>query len=304
MNLKSIARALGGDVTGNQVVAPGPGHSRHDRSMAVFIDGANLDGFRVHSFAGDDWQACRDHVKARLGIPSGPSAWPFVPLVAPAPKPEKNDSDRIDRVLSIWSESVPLKGTPALVYLRNRGIDLQKLPEGIGEAMRWHPSCPWEGGRHGAMIALMTDAVTGEPRAIHRTALTPHGQKVDKKMLGPSGSCVVRLWADETVTKGLVLGEGIETTLAAATRLDHKGTALIPAWAACSAVGMAKFPVLPGIETLTLLVDNDVSGAGQRAAMECAGRWTMADKEVITLMPSNEGQDFADVTADMARGAA
>jgi putative DNA primase/helicase len=120
-------------------------------------------------------------------------------------------------------------------------------------------------------------------------------------MLGPSGGCVVRLWPDETITHGLVFGEGIETTLAAATGLgEYKGTSLTPAWAACSAGAMAKFPVLPGIECLTLLVDHDKSGAGQRAAMECAGRWNMADREVIRLIPINPGQDFNDLISEGA----
>ena len=56
---------------------------------------------------------------------------------------------------------------------------------------------------------------------------------------------------------------------------------------------MAKFPVLAGIEALTLLVDNDKSGAGQRAAEECASRWeTVADVTLIT--PTNLGADFND----------
>ena len=44
-----------------------------------------------------------------------------------------------------------------------------------------------------------------------------------------------------------MLGEGVETTLAAATRIEHRGTLLQPAWAAGSAGNMAKFPVLTGI---------------------------------------------------------
>jgi hypothetical protein len=302
-SLKSIARALGGDVSGNQVVAPGPGHSKYDRSLAVFIDGANSDGFRVHSFSGDDWKLCRDHVKARLGIADGPALRP-----APAPIRDvnlvKDDSARTDYALRIWHEARPIMGTPAAVYLASRGVDLGRLPQGLAEALRWHPSCPWEDGKHGAMIGLMTDATTCAPKAIHRTAITPQGKKVEKKMLGPVAGCIIRLWPDETVTTGLVLGEGIETTLAAATRLDHKGTSLIPAWAACSAGAMAKFPVVPGIEVLTLLVDHDRSGAGQRAAIECAGRWTTADREVNRLMPPTEGDDFADVASEIARGAA
>ncbi len=101
--------------------------------------------------------------------------------------------------------------------------------------MRWHPSCPWEGARHGALIALFTDIATAEPRAVHRIAVTPAGDKIGKKMFGPVAGCVVRIWADEDVTTGLVLGEGIETTLAAATTIDHRGTRLTPAWASGSA---------------------------------------------------------------------
>lgn len=300
MNLRDIARLLGGEVTGQQVMAPGPGHSKHDRSMTIFLDGANPDGFRCHSFSGDDWKTCRDHVKQRLGVPDAPERT-FKRPSAVVRQHLPDDGVRTVFALSIWQQARSIAGTPAQAYLEFRGIDITRLPEGLCEALRWHPACPWEGFQHGCMVGLLTDAITGEPKAIHRTAITAQGQKVDKKMLGPVGGCVVRLWPDETVTTGLVLGEGIETTLAAATCLDHKGTALIPAWAACSAGAMARFPVLHGIECLTLLVDNDRSGTGQRAALECSGRWTMADREVIRLVPDAPDTDFNDV---ISKGAA
>ena len=66
---------------------------------------------------------------------------------------------------------------------------------------------------------------------------------------------VIRLWLDEAVTDGLVIGEGIETTLAAATRIEHRATLLQPAWAAATAGLLAALPVLSGIEALTILVD-------------------------------------------------
>ena len=50
---RAVARALGGSVSGRNVVAPGPGHSRTDRSLSIKIDPAAPDGFIVHSFAGD-----------------------------------------------------------------------------------------------------------------------------------------------------------------------------------------------------------------------------------------------------------
>jgi RecA-family ATPase len=65
---RSLARALGGDVNSGQVLAPGPGHSATDRSLSVKIDPAAPDGFVVHSFAGDDPIACRDHVRQKAGL--------------------------------------------------------------------------------------------------------------------------------------------------------------------------------------------------------------------------------------------
>jgi hypothetical protein len=57
--------------------------------------------------------------------------------------------------------------------------------------------------------------------------------------------------------------------------------------------------VLAGIETLTILVDNDQSGAGQGAARECSARWTAAGRDVIRLIPTSMG-DFNDLVRDTA----
>jgi hypothetical protein len=68
-SLDEIARALAGDVSGNQVLAPGQGHSAQDRSLCVRIDPKAPDGFLVHSFAGDDPIACKDYVRSKVGLP-------------------------------------------------------------------------------------------------------------------------------------------------------------------------------------------------------------------------------------------
>src|SRR5262245_46177481 len=65
MDLRSIAKALGGEVTGGQVLCPGPGHSPCDRSLSVKLAN-NEDGFIVFSHANDDWVKCKDHVRAHL----------------------------------------------------------------------------------------------------------------------------------------------------------------------------------------------------------------------------------------------
>jgi Toprim domain len=111
--------------------------------------------------------------------------------------------------------------------------------------------------------------------------------------LGSMGGCVIRLWPD--IGTRLVLGEGVESTLAAATRITHRGKPLRPAWAAGCAGNMRKFPVLEGIEELILLVDNDSSGTGQRAAAECAERWCAAGRRVIRLTPPEPDTDFNDL---------
>ena len=139
------------------------------------------------------------------------------------------------------------------------------------------------------MIARYTTAIGNEPKGIWRRRID--GGK--PKALGPTAGCVIRLLPDDAVEQGLVLGEGVETSLAAATRIEHRGTLLQPAWAAGSAGNMAKFPVLTGIGALTLLVDNDESGAGQRAADECAARWEVF-ADVTILKPTFLGADFND----------
>jgi len=66
-SLEEIARAVGGEISGGQVRAPGPGHSAKDRSLSIKL-GADGD-FIIHSFANDDTMTCKDYVRDRLGEP-------------------------------------------------------------------------------------------------------------------------------------------------------------------------------------------------------------------------------------------
>lgn len=67
-DLRGIAVALGGEVSGRQVLAPGPGHGPRDRSLSVHIAPDAPDGFVAFSHAGDDWKECRDYIRQRLGL--------------------------------------------------------------------------------------------------------------------------------------------------------------------------------------------------------------------------------------------
>src|SRR5499427_9473824 len=85
-----IAEILNGDVAGTEALVPGPGHSAEDRSLSIKLDNAGPNGFVVHSFAGDDPIACRDHVRKKLGLPEfeprkkkgNGATRPFSPIVA------------------------------------------------------------------------------------------------------------------------------------------------------------------------------------------------------------------------------
>ncbi|MDQ6704189.1 MAG: AAA family ATPase, partial [Pseudomonadota bacterium] len=89
--LGSWAQALGGEASGNSIMAPGPGHSPHDRSLSVTLDANAPDGFLVHSFAGDDPIACKDHVRTKLGLPAFQPQYRRhqAPTKKPAQQPKK-----------------------------------------------------------------------------------------------------------------------------------------------------------------------------------------------------------------------
>jgi putative DNA primase/helicase len=87
------------------------------------------------------------------------------------------------------------------------------------------------------------------------------------------------------VLGGLRIGEGIETALAA------RQLGLRPTWALGSAGAVAAFPVLNGIEALTLLREHDAANA--RAADAVTARWQSAGREVFDAWPK-KGKDVND----------
>ncbi|MGY3240558.1 hypothetical protein ACVMAJ_007448 [Bradyrhizobium sp. USDA 4448] len=68
LSLQQLAVALGGEVSGNQVRAPGPGHSPKDRSLCIKLEDSAPGGFLVYSHSGDNELACKDYVRERAGL--------------------------------------------------------------------------------------------------------------------------------------------------------------------------------------------------------------------------------------------
>src|SRR5262245_45533942 len=209
----------------------------------------------------------------------------------PSPKTDNGDYERQQQLKAdrVWRESIGIAGTPGETYFERRGIPFDEVPNYGG--LRFHPRCPWEGGTAPCVLARFTDVITGEARGIWRRPI----DRLKPMSLGPMRGCVIRLWPDEDVTTGLVIGEGVETTLSVATGLPSRdGTMFRPAWAAASAGNLENFPVLLGIEALTILADNDANGRGQDAAKKCEARWAKAGREVITFTPNKPNSDFND----------
>jgi hypothetical protein len=169
-----------------------------------------------------------------------------------------------------------------------RGIDLTELCADIDSVLRFHPHCRFAGVHHPALLALMRNVLTDEPTGIHRIALTSDARKIDRWTLGRVGA--VKLWP---AGPQLVVGEGIETVLAAATRIPFEDAPLRPAWALGSSTPLGQLPVLSGVERLILLIDHDT--AGITAADFCTNRWSRAKRTVVRLMPDDAGADFNDL---------
>lgn len=229
-------------------------------------------------------------------------------------EPERHDT-LAPWARALWLNCQPIAGIAA-TYLERRGC---AIPPAAGD-LRWHPAILHPSGHVGpALVALVTSLEETEPApgggiaplplTLHRTWIAPDGggkAQLDKPRLllpGHRAAGVVRLWPDSEIAGGLCLAEGIETALCAARGFGC-------AWAAISAGNLKAFPVLDGIEALTIAADHDKADrrgrrAGIEAAISCADRWADAGREVRVWQASDEGADFADwLTAEHREAAA
>jgi putative DNA primase/helicase len=189
----------------------------------------------------------------------------------------------------LWKACRPItRADPAGRYLLSRGC---APPHADGD-LRWHPALRHPCGHVGpALIGLVTAAGDASRwMTLHRTWVQPDGRKADVDpprllLKDHSKAGVVRLSPDDAVTLGLGLGEGIETTLTLAR-------VFTPVWSCLDAGNLAAFPVLRGIESISVCVDHDA--AGLRAFDMLADRWTAAGREVRRVLAPVAGADLND----------
>ncbi len=244
-----------------------------------------------------------------------------------AEKEERLKLRKVEQAAEIWRACVPLAGTLAEVYLRQRGIPA--AGEMFLPTLRFHPALrhDYTGARHPAMVACMQ----GPERTfsgVHRTYLAPDGTaKLNavnprdgkpvpaKLMLGAAWRSSVRF---ARAGEMLAIGEGIETCLS--IMLDRPDLAV---WAALSLGNIAgegvgrgpPHPERPGmrlpsvnpdpdkpgimipecVRHVLLLADNDNKDpeSAQRILARAANRWRAEGREVSIATPPR-GMDFND----------
>jgi putative DNA primase/helicase len=166
ISLNEIARRLNGTVSGRWIIVRGPGHSAADRSLGILFDPKAPDGFRVHSFAGDDEDECRASVKPRIQSLNGE----LCVLYEPDHGPRQGVTARIEWAKALWQQGTSLAATPGESYFIGRGC-----PVPGDDVIRFLQDCPFGTLRVPTVLALITDAVTGEPIGVHRTAIKDDG---------------------------------------------------------------------------------------------------------------------------------
>jgi Toprim domain/CHC2 zinc finger len=271
-----------------------PFHDDVEPSCAIYPDHFHCFGCGEHG-SRLDWLMRAEGMTAVEAV-AYIKDWARAPTYVP--QNGNHDGEKLAFIKAIWTSAGPLVGSIAERYLdQARSIDITKLPDNIHRSLRFHPNCVFGPGTHlPCLLALMRDPLTDEPVGIQRTALERRDgkiEKIERRMLGRAG--VVKLWPAEST---LTIGEGLETVLAAATRILYRNVPLRPAWALLSGQKLLTLPVLPGVERLIVLVDHDAAGVA--AAAKCTEYWTRAGRTVIRLTPKRAGTDFNDLVKEPA----
>lgn len=273
-------------------------HGEPGSSLAVHLVGPKAGVW--HDFATGESGDALDLVRAWLDVEMGAAlAWsrrwlglePGRAERPHRPKPERESEPDPDRWRYPWQAARPIAGTLAETYLAERGLRFDD-PQGRVlrfAAQRARKSPEGELERHPGLLCALRDARTGKQCGIINIYLRPDGNdrlrdKKGKTVTGRASGAVVMLSDFDEVTSGLIVCEGVET-----------GVALFqdemrPVWACGSTSTLVKFPLLSGIEALTIAADADEPG--QRSATEVSGRWCTDSREARIVPP--EAGDWAE----------
>ncbi|WP_454918399.1 toprim domain-containing protein [Xanthobacter sediminis] len=228
---------------------------------------------------GWDFREAVDHVHALLGT--------VEPVKA---KPVMSEQDIRASLRRVWLDTEPVGGNSAAGRWLARRCGLSAAPAALRAISRmayrsdvtsWHPG----------MVALVS-APDGRPHTLHRTFLTPAGEKApvpEARRLMPGRmvkGIAVRL---APPAEEIGIGEGIETVLSASALFD------VPCWSALTAGFLKDWEPPPEARRVIVFGDNDASCTGQEAAYALAKRLVNRGLSVEVRIPPMVGEDWNDV---------
>ena len=194
----------------------------------------------------------KEVVKDALNLPE--------PRQKPSARPKDTKADEAKKAKKAggtWAKAGPDDGT-IKEYFTSRGLHLDAVPDCLRVAPSDNPKC-------GVKMIVARVSSPGEEQtvAVHRTYLDAEGKRTEKRMFGP---CRGRgVWLAPPAPE-IIVGEGIETTLAAMVAMG------IPGVAALSTSGMQTIEIPDTVKKVHILVDEDENRAGQKAAIALAER--------------------------------
>lgn len=229
-------------------------------------------------------------LRRELNVPA-PERPAWIPERAPD---ERSPAERIEAARTLFGRAREGRHSPAAAYFEGRGLD---VPDAVWSQIRFDPACYFHrtGLRHPAVLFPFRSIATGKIVGVHKIALDADGnayRMADGGKLKVSGGSILGAAIMLLPLAGvsvLCVCEGAETGLGIIM-----GGWNVPVWALSGASFLAGLDPVAGVRRLVIGADNDASGAGLKAARQCAKRWQRAGRFVSIRWPDRAGDDFAD----------
>ena len=299
MTAADLARAVNGVRNGNGWLCRCPlsdhGQGRGDFHPSLSIRDGDDGRLLVRCFADCDPLAVLAELR-RLGLDDGQRDHSRYPATTSrSPHSAKSNRDlvrRLARARKTWFSAIPIDGTLAESYLRERGLRGPFPP-----TLKFHPSLDYfERAAAGAQVSLpaLVAGIATWPshrvEAVQVTYLDPRG--TGKAQVSTPRKSFARCWGGAVrlaaAADRLLIGEGVETVLAA---MQATGS---PGWATLGTSGLRSLILPPEVHEVIIAADGDPPGI--EAAEAAAPRWT-ADGHTVRIAHPPDGYDFADVIA-------
>lgn len=283
-----VGKALKGHRNGRGWLCRCPAHD--DRTPSLSVTSGRDGRLLVYCHAGC---AAIDVLAAlrALGIleskrePGRPNRSAPIALPESDPEAEAELQRRVDLAYDVYDGSGDIRGTAGERYLiEHRGISVtrdQATDAYLFDRVRFHPACPFKGGRAAAVVAAVTGP-SGYLRGIWRIRLDGFGNKIERKGLGDCRGGAVRL-VPALDDDHIAVAEGIEDACA------FMQIAKIPTWAGCSTSGVAAMVLPSRFKRVTIVSDADE--AGLKAAQKLASRLRAEDRAVRIIRPPKGFKD-------------